>query len=57
VRHASGEVEQRLLTDEAEFRSVLKNEFGLNMPDDDIRTCISVMEKKGAKGAPHPFFA
>ena len=57
VRHASGEVERRLLTDEAEFRSVLKNEFGLNMPDDDIRTCISVMEKKGAKGAPHPFFA
>jgi N-hydroxyarylamine O-acetyltransferase len=57
VRHASGEVERRLLTDEAEFRSVLKNEFGLNMSDKDIGTCISVMEKKGARGAPHPFFA
>jgi N-hydroxyarylamine O-acetyltransferase len=57
VRHASGEVERRFLADEAEFRSVLKNEFGLNMSDEDIRTCISVMEKKGAKGAPHPFFA
>ena len=57
VRHASGEVERRFLTDEAEFRSVLKNEFGLNMSNEDISTCISVMEKKGAKGAPHPFFA
>ena len=57
VRHASGEVERRLLRDEAEFQSVLKNEFGLNMSDKDIGTCISVMEQKGAKGAPHPFFA
>jgi N-hydroxyarylamine O-acetyltransferase len=57
VRHASGEVERRFLRDEAEYRSVLKDEFGLNMSDEDIRTCISVTEQKGAKGAPHPFFA
>src|SRR5215471_15304184 len=57
VRHASGEAERRQLTDEAEFRSVLRDEFGLNMSNEDISTCISVMEKKGAKGAPHPFFA
>ena len=57
VRHTSGEVERRRLTDEAEFRSVLKNEFGLNMSDEDIGRCISVMQQKGAKGAPHPFFA
>jgi N-hydroxyarylamine O-acetyltransferase len=36
---------------------VLRDEFGLNMSDDEIQTCISVMERKGAKGAPHPFFA
>jgi N-hydroxyarylamine O-acetyltransferase len=30
---------------------------GLNMSDDEIRTCISVMKRKGEKGAPHPFFA
>jgi N-hydroxyarylamine O-acetyltransferase len=57
VRHASGEVERRLLTDEVEFRSVLKDEFGLNISDKDIGTCISVMKQKGAKGAPHAFFA
>lgn len=57
VRHASGEAERRLLKDEAEYRSVLRDEFGLNMSDEEIRTCISVMERKGAKGAPHPFFA
>ena len=57
VRHATGEAERRLLKDEAEYRSVLRDEFGLNMSDDEIRTCISVMERKGEKGAPLPFFA
>jgi N-hydroxyarylamine O-acetyltransferase len=57
VRHASGEVERRFLKDETEFRSVLKNEFGLNMSDEDIGTCMSVMEQKGEKGVPHPFLA
>ena len=57
VRHANGEAERRLLTDEAEFQTVLREEFGLNMSDDEIRTCIAVMERKGEKGAPHPFFA
>jgi len=37
--------------------SVLRDEFGLNMSDAEIRTCIDVMQRKGEKGAPHPFFA
>ena len=57
VRHATGKSERRLLKDEAEFRSVLREEFGLNMSDDEVRTCMLVMERKGQKGAPHPFFA
>lgn len=57
VRHATGEAERRLLKDEAEFRSVLRDEFGLNMSDEEIRTCISIMEREGEMGAPHPFFA
>jgi len=57
VRHATGEAERRHLSDEAEFRSVLRDEFGLNMSDAEIRTCIDVMQRKGEKGAPHPFFA
>jgi N-hydroxyarylamine O-acetyltransferase len=57
VRHASGEAERRQLKDEAEFRSVLRNEFGLRMTDEEIRACLDVMDRKGQKGAPHPFFA
>jgi N-hydroxyarylamine O-acetyltransferase len=57
VRYATGEADRRHLKDEAEFRSVLRGEFGLNMTDNEIRSCIDVMERKGEKGAPHPFFA
>ena len=57
VRHASGEAERRQLSDEAEFRSVLRDEFGLRMTDAEIRTCIDVMKRRGERGAPHPFFA
>jgi N-hydroxyarylamine O-acetyltransferase len=57
VRRATGEAERRQLVEEAEFRTVLRDEFGLNMTDDEIRTCIDIMERKGEKGAPHPFFA
>jgi hypothetical protein len=32
-------------------------EFGLNLSDDEISTCIDVMKQKGERGAPHPFFA
>ena len=27
------------------------------MTDEEIRTCLDVMDRKGQKGAPHPFFA
>ena len=57
VRYETGEADRRLLNDEAEFRSVLRHEFGLNMTDEEIHTCIDVMERRGEKGAPHPFFA
>jgi N-hydroxyarylamine O-acetyltransferase len=57
VRHATGEAERRCLNDEAEFRSVLRGEFGLRMSDEEIHACIDVMESRGEKGAPHPFFA
>jgi N-hydroxyarylamine O-acetyltransferase len=57
VRLAPGEADRRHLNDEAEFRSLLRDEFGLNMTDDEIRTCFDVMERKGEKSAPHPFSA
>jgi len=36
---------------------VSRDEFGLNMSDDEIRNCLNVMERKGGKAGPHPFFA
>ena len=57
VRRATGEADRRVLKDETEFRTVLRDEFGLKMFDEDIRACIEVMERHGEKGAPHPFFA
>lgn len=57
LRHVTGEAERRLLKSEAEFKSVLREEFGLRMTDEEVRTCIDVMQRKGEKGAPHPFFA
>jgi N-hydroxyarylamine O-acetyltransferase len=57
VRHATGEADRRQLQGEEEFQSALRTEFGLNLTDDEIRNCIDVMERRGEKGAPHPFFA
>ena len=57
VRHATGQADRRQLNGEAEFRTVLRDEFGLNMTNEEIRTCIDVMDRKAEKGAPHPFFA
>lgn len=57
VRHANGEADRRQLQHEGEFASVLRDEFSLNMSDEDILACIDVMDRRGEKGAPHPFFA
>ena len=57
VRHATGRADRRHLNNESEFRVVLRGEFGLDMTDEEISTCVGVMERKGEKGAPHPFFA
>src|SRR5262249_59208796 len=57
ARHATGEAERRVFADESDFRTVLRDTCGLRMTDEEIRTCIDVMHRKGEKGAPHPFFA
>ncbi len=57
VRHASGQVEYRTLQGEAEYRSVLADEFGLRLSDADLRTALAHVERRGARGPPHPFFA
>jgi N-hydroxyarylamine O-acetyltransferase len=57
VRDAEGQAEKRWLTTESEFRDVLRDEFGLNMSDQQIDKCVAVMNAKGTGDAPHPFFA
>jgi hypothetical protein len=42
---------------ETEYRSVLTNEFGINLSDEDLRTALVHVEQRGTQGAPHPFFA
>jgi N-hydroxyarylamine O-acetyltransferase len=57
VRDADGRAEKRWLATDSQFRDVLRSEFGLNMPDEDIDRCVAVMKAKGTGDAPHPFFA
>ncbi len=57
VRHGSGKVERRVLQNEAEFCSVLRERFGLKMADHDLKLALAHIEQRGTRGAPHPFFA
>ena len=57
VRHASGHVERRTLTHAAEYRSVLRDEFGIILSDDEFKTALAHSEQRGTRGPPHPFFA
>jgi len=57
VRHANGEVERRTLADRNEYRDVLADTFGLVLSDDDLALALDTVARKGAQGAPHPFFA
>jgi N-hydroxyarylamine O-acetyltransferase len=57
VRHATGEVERRTLNEKAEYRDVLAETFGLALSDADLAAALETVAQKGARGAPHPFFA
>ena len=57
VRHATGEAERRILGGREEFRQVLKEQFGLSLPDEELAQALATVEAKGSKGAQHPFFA
>jgi len=57
VRHASGEVERRILQDEADYRRILREEFGIMLSDVDLRAALAHVEQRETRGPPHPFFA
>jgi len=57
VRGADGQAERRTLQGADQYRGVLRDMFGLNVPDDELGRMLEIVEQFGAKGAQHPFFA
>lgn len=57
VRRPDGEVERRMLDDDAEFAAVLAETFGLALPADDLAAALTALDRKGARGATHRFFS
>jgi len=57
VRHLSGQVDRRTLQGEAEFRSVLAEDFGIALSDEDLKTALAHVQQRSTPGLPHPFFA
>ncbi len=57
VRYPSGDVDRRTISGRDAFRDVLTTDFGLRLSELELETAIAHMEQRGARGAPHPFFA
>ena len=57
VRHSSGQVERRTPQNEAEYRTVLREQFEVMLSDADLKAALANVEQRGERGAPHPFFA
>ena len=56
-RTLDGEAHRRLLTTPEAFHAVLRDEFGLAVDGEDLREMLRIVEERGTRGAPHPFFA
>jgi N-hydroxyarylamine O-acetyltransferase len=57
VRHASGEVERRILESIDDYRSVLRDRFGIALSEKDLQIAVANADRRGTRGPPHPFFA
>ena len=57
VRHPSGESQRRLLETPEAFAAVLHEEFDLDLQDEELMAILRIVEERGSRGAPHPFFA
>jgi N-hydroxyarylamine O-acetyltransferase len=57
IRHADGIAERRSLASTAEYRDALADLFGVALSDAELAQALDTVERKGSKGAPHPFFA
>jgi N-hydroxyarylamine O-acetyltransferase len=57
IRDGVGRFERRLLDGEPAYRDALERLFGIVLTDGELRAALAVVEKRGTRGAPHPFFA
>ena len=57
LRALSGESHRRNLETPEAFAAVLREEFALAVPDGDLHEMLGIAERRGTRGAPHPFFA
>jgi N-hydroxyarylamine O-acetyltransferase len=57
VRGPEGRVERFMLDRETDFPDALRTRFGLTLTGDDLAEALAVLDRKGTRGARHPFFA
>ena len=56
LRHADGGVERRVMTDRDDYASVLRDEFGLSLSDDELDSILAVRVRHDLPGSSHPCF-
>jgi N-hydroxyarylamine O-acetyltransferase len=57
LRGPGGVSRRRQLESPQEFATVLRQEFSLDVPHDELQQMLRIAEERGTRGAPHPFFA
>jgi N-hydroxyarylamine O-acetyltransferase len=56
LRHADGAVERRVMANRDDYATVLRNDFGLDLSDDELNSILAVRAHHGVPGSSHPFF-
>lgn len=56
IRGPGNRVDRFMLDNEADFPDALKSRFGLVLSGDDLAAALLVLDRKGTRGALHPFF-
>jgi N-hydroxyarylamine O-acetyltransferase len=56
IRGPDGQIERFLLDGELAFPETLKNRFGVVLALDDLAAALAILDRKGTRGAKHPFF-
>ena len=56
VRGPEGRVERFTLDREADFPEALRGRFGVTLTGDDLTEALAILDRKGTRGARHPFF-